>query len=275
MDKQANKEHWASWAQEHGEKVQATTRTATAKLIEIGALRAAISQHIGSEESSSRILEVGCGNGVNCVRLAQSFPNIDFVGLDYVPEMVMNAQQLATKEGVAARCTFEEGDALDLDRTLGDTKDFDIAFTVRCLINLQTDDNQVAALASLVSRVRPGGLILLIENSQQSYARQNALREMLGMEPRTPAAFNHFIDEELFFTEARKLPISHVKTVDISSLHDVLLYVLVPATNGGVVDYEHPLVSAATDLELRVNDDLASAFGGFGQNRLFIFQRTA
>lgn len=275
MDKQANKEHWTSWAQEHGEKVQATTRTATAKLIEIGALTAAITQYLGADESLSRILEVGCGNGVNCVRLAQNFPGVEFVGLDYVPEMVINAQQLATKEGVADRCTFQEGDALDLDRTLKDMKDFDVAFTVRCLINLQTDENQVAALTSLVSRVRPGGLILLIENSQQSYAKQNTLREILGLEPRTPAAFNHFIDEELFLMEAEKLPISHVNTVDISSLHDILLYVLVPATNGGVVDYEHPLVAAATDLELRVNDDLASVFGGFGQNRLFIFQRTA
>ncbi len=275
MDKQANKEHWASWAQEHGEKVQATTRTATAKLIEIGALRAAISQHTGSERPPSQILEVGCGNGVNCVRLAQNFPNTDFVGLDYVPEMVTIAQELAKKEGVADRCTFHEGDALDLDLTLGDTKDFHVAFTVRCLINLRTNENQVAALTSLVSRVRPGGLILLIENSQQSYTRQNKLREILGMKPRTPAAFNHFINEELFLREAEKLPLSHVRTVDISSLHDILLYVLVPATNGGAVDYGHPLVAAATDLESRLNDDLTSAFGGFGQNRLFIFQRTA
>ena len=275
MDKQANKEHWTSWAHEHGEKVQATTRTETAKLIEVGALRDAISQYIGSEESPSRILEVGCGNGVNCVRLAQSFTNMNFVGLDYVPEMITNAQVLATKEGVADRCTFYEGDALDLDLTLGNTKDFDLAFTVRCLINLRTDENQMAALMSLVSRVRPGGSIFLIENSQSSYTRQNRLREMLGMEPRIPAAFNHFINEDLFLGEAEKLPLTHVKTVDISSLHDILLYVLVPTINGGAVDYEHPLVAAATDLELQMNGALKSAFGGFGQNRLFIFQRTA
>lgn len=275
MDKQANKAHWTSWAQEHGEKVQATTRTPTAKVIEVGALDAAISQYVSSGETASRILEVGCGNGVNCVALAKKFPDSHLVGVDFVPEMITNAQQHAMAEGLADRCDFREGDALDLDKTLGDGEEFDVAFTVRCLINLQTDENQVAALASLVSHVRPGGLVLLIENSQQSYARQNGLREILGMTSRTPAEFNHFFDEEYFLREAAQLPLSHVKTVDISSLHDIVLYALVPATNGGNVDYEHPLVAAATDLEMAMNNDLASAFGGFGQNRLFIFHRTA
>lgn len=275
MDKQANKEHWTSWAHQYGQNLKATTRTATAKKIEVGALMAAITQHAGSRESALRILEVGCGNGINCVALAREFPNMQFVGLDYVSTMIASAQQLAAKEGVADACTFIEGDAFDLDSALSANKEFDVALTVRCLINLQADRNQVSVLASLVGCVRPGGVSLLVENSRQSYAKQNLLRAVLGMEPRSPAAFNHFIDENFFLREAGKLPLAHIATVDISSLHDILLYVLVPAINGGVVDYEHPLVAAATDLELGIGNELASAFGGFGQNRLFVFRRSA
>lgn len=275
MDRQANREHWASWAQEHGEKVHATTRTATAKTIEIAALTAAIDQFAGAKGVPYRVLEVGCGNGVNCIALAQRFPEMHVVGLDYVPEMIANAKQLAEQEHLTGRCSFIDGDALDLDESLGRTDPFDVAFTVRCLINLQTNENQVAAFASLVSRVRPGGLILLIENSQQSYAKQNVLREELGMEPRTPAQFNHFIDEEFFLKRAGELGVFHVKTVDISSLHDTLLYALIPATNGGIIDYAHPLVTAATSLEVEAMNVLASPFGEFGQNRLFIFHRSA
>lgn len=273
MDKQANKEHWTSWAREHGEGVKATTRTGTAKTIEIAALQSAFTQYLSEAGNPFRALEVGCGNGVNCIALAESFPVGEFLGVDYVSDMVQNASRSAESRGLIERCQFLEADAMDLGAALDGSTFFDVAFTVRCLINLQNDANQRAALASIASRVRSGGLVLLIENSQQSYDRQNGLRVELGMERREPAAFNYFIDESSLLKDLDKLGLEHVRTVDISSLHDIVLYVLLPAVNGGVVDYENPIVEAATRLEASDAGRLNSRFGGFGQNRLFVLRR--
>jgi hypothetical protein len=64
-----------------------------------------------------------------------------------------------------------------------------------------------------------------------------------------------------------------VETEDFGSLHDLILYTLVPAINGGEVDYSHPLVEAATVLSLKTAQDNPGAFGTFGQNRLYVCQK--
>jgi len=273
MDRQANKDHWTSWAREHGEGLKATTRTGTAKTIEVAALRSAFIQYLPEADGPFRALEVGCGNGVNCFALAESFSAGEFLGVDYVPDMVHHANRSAESRGLTERCQFFEADAMDLDAALGSTTEFDVAFTVRCLINLQNDANQRSALASIASRVRVGGLVFLIENSQKSYGQQNELRQELGLEVREPASFNYFIDETSLFKDLHEIALQHVRTVDISSLHDVVLYVLLPAVNGGVVDYESPIVDAAARLEAGDAGQLTSRFGGFGQNRLFVLRR--
>ena len=113
----------------------------------------------------------------------------------------------------------------------------------------------------------------MIENSQATYDDQNRYREMLGLPPRTPAAFNLFLDEKNILAH---LPTAGLELVDIEdfiSLHDLMLYVLVPAITDGTVDYEHPLVEAATKLSVAVSATTPSAFGAAGQNRLYTFRR--
>ncbi len=40
-----------------------------------------------------RILEIGCGTGVNLAALARAFPNAELVGVDISPEMLKQAQK--------------------------------------------------------------------------------------------------------------------------------------------------------------------------------------
>lgn len=273
MNREEIYDHWTSWAREHGEAIEATTRTQSAKSIELSALTSALARYTAIESQSTSVLEVGCGNGVNCVSLASSFSHSRIFGFDFVPEMVEHACSSAQSAKVNERCTFLVGDALQLE-TIEDLPDaFDIAFTVRCLINLESDSNQQKALKSIANRVVSGGYIFLIENSQQSYARQNDLRENLGLDARTPASFNHFIDEESFLDFAATCGLTLECIVDISSLHDIVLYALLPSVSDGAIDYKHPLVQAATQLEIANHTKLNSPFGGFGQNRLFIFHK--
>jgi ubiquinone/menaquinone biosynthesis C-methylase UbiE len=273
MNKEEIHSHWTQWAQEHGEAIEATTRTQSAKSIELSALNSAFVRYTSIESAPINVLEVGCGNGVNCVSIASHFPQSRVCGVDFVPEMVEHARSSAQSAKVSEHCTFLNGDALQLETINDLPHDFDIAFTVRCLINLQSDENQRQALKSIADRVVSGGYIFLIENSQQSYARQNNLRTTLGLETRNPASFNHFIDEVSFLDFATECGLTLQGVVDISSLHDTVLYALLPSITGGEIDYKHPLVHAATQLEIAHHEKLGSPFGDFGQNRLFIFHK--
>ena len=263
------RKHWTESAVEHGTALQATTRTWTAKMLEIDALSRRFGSVLGGADATGFVLEMGCGNGVNCLELARSFPNLAFDGVDYVPEMITGAEENRATSAAADRVRFFVGDAVGVGAIDALRATYDIVFTDRCLINLQTVELQKQAISALAAKVRPGGHLLMIENSMRTYGRQNHYRELLGLAPRTPAEFNVFFDEEEIVAHIDSGDLELEDVEDFISLHDLALYVLVPAINGGEVDYGHPLVEAAALLNKAVSAETPSAFGSAGQNRLF------
>lgn len=259
--------HWQNWATQYGTDLRATTKGSTAKLMELDALGRTmldISLELGG---ALRVLEAGCGNGKNCLTLVEQLPEAVFTGFDFIPEMIEAADELKAQMGKhAARLNFHVGNVLQMDLP---KQAFDVVFTDRCLINLNTPELQHQAIAGLADRLKSGGYLLMIENSQQTYGMQNRAREAVGLPARTPDAFN------LFFDEAKLLPflptagLELVDTEDFISLHDLVLYVLVPMVNGGKVDYAHPMVAAATQLNVALSGLSRNSAGGWGQNRLY------
>jgi SAM-dependent methyltransferase len=261
--------HWTESAVEHGAALGATTKTWTAKVLELDALARRFQAVLGGTDSPGAALEMGCGNGVNCLELATAFRNLRFDGVDYVPEMITSAEENRTSSPAADRVRFFVGDAVGVGAIEELEPAYDIVFTDRCLINLKTVDLQKQAISALAAKVRPGGHLLMIENSMGAYGRQNHYRELLGLPPRTPAAFNLFFDEDEILAHVRGSDLELVDVEDFISLHDLALYVLVPAINGGEVDYGHPLVEAAAMLNKAVSAETPGAFGAAGQNRLY------
>lgn len=266
-DADAVRTHWETLARQHGVELDATTKTPTIKRLEIAALARSLER--AELASGARILEAGCGNGRNCLELASMFPDARFTGFDYVPEMIEAARAGQAALGTE-NITFLVGDVRDPEETAGMEGPFDVVFTDRCLINLATHDEQFEALDALAALVHPSGELLLIENTLQAYSRQNGARKALGLPDREPPWHNLFLDEDLLFSHLEgRLEIVAIE--DFASLHDLLLYALVPASSGGDVDYDHPIVAAAT--ELLLNHEPARAVGAFGQNRLFVLRR--
>ena len=273
MDSKEVFEHWSDWARTYGTSLRATTKTSTAKTLELDALERRIKTIFGDQAAS--VLEVGCGNGVNCFHLANAFKNLNIDGVDYIPDMIASAQdKLSANSLLKDRLRFFQGDATSVenDRSLRDA--YNLVFTDRCLINLGSTETQIKTIASLASKIEPGGHLIMIENSLATYEKQNECRKYLGLEARIPAGFNHFFEEDKILRSLPNADLELVETEDFSSLHDLVLYALVPAINGGTVDYDHPLVHAATALSKCVSGDLPSIFGPFGQNRLFCCRRT-
>ena len=62
-----------------------------------------------------RYLELGCGYGFGLILLASTYPEHDFVGVDFNPEHIAHARRLVASAGLT-NVTFEEADFLDLAR---------------------------------------------------------------------------------------------------------------------------------------------------------------
>ena len=274
MEAAAIQTHWTDWASRYGTDVRATTRCRSAKRVEIEALRRRVASLLG-DAHDARLLEVGCGNGVNCIALAQGFPGARIDGIDFVPEMVEAARAGSREAGLADRLRFVVGDVTRLDAVQGIETRYDIVFTDRCLINLETAEAQGEAIATLAARLAAGGHLLMIENCLDTFGAQNAARIALGLEPRTPAAFNRFFTDAEMYAHVEAAGLALVEVEDFASLHDLLLYVLLPAANGGAIEYDHPIVSAAAELVTVPRDGPRPDFGAFGQNRLYVCRRAA
>ncbi|MCH2212782.1 MAG: class I SAM-dependent methyltransferase [Fuerstiella sp.] len=75
-----------------------------------------------------RVLEVGCGNAINLIELRKMNPNLEFFGVDYVPQRLEQAQKYfgADLDGIH----LQEGDVQHLDFN---DKSFDVVFSIHCL----------------------------------------------------------------------------------------------------------------------------------------------
>jgi SAM-dependent methyltransferase len=272
MDRAGIRNHWTSWAQAHGMHFKATTRGLTAKLLELDAFRRRLQSLF--DDGAFSALEVGCGNGINCIEMAKAFDRASFDGVDFIPEMVQAAIESARRGGVEQRTRFMVGDVTRLHEVSELHDSYDVVLTDRCLINLNTAELQGRAIRDIAAKLQPGGFLLMIENSRHTHGRQNLAREGLGLEPRAPAAFNRFFTEEEMSGHIASAGLELVEIEDFSSFHDLVLYALVPAVNGGAVDYDHPAVAAAAEMSSHFAAEEKNAFGAFGQNRLYVCRRS-
>ena len=268
MDLNSIKSHWKEWATTNGDNLYATTRTKTIKKLEIDVLRRWIEK---KGPTNNQILEIGCGNGTNCIALSQIFPDNIFYGLDYVDEMIAHAKKRA---GDIPNLQFGVDDATELRSPIIQGKAFDIIFTNRCLINLNTIELQKKAIKKVFEQLNPNGYYLMLENSVDSYANQNACREAAELPKRTPADFNLFLDDKIILPYLQNELNATIEAIDnFASLHDLFLYVISPLQNDGKVIYENEYLEGITDFLLKIGDFGYNKFGEFGQNRLYVIKK--
>ena len=273
INKESNfvKSHWENMSKKFGIDLKSTTKTITIKKLEINALSQAINYIIGQNLKVKNILEFGCGNGYNCFALSREFRNIDFTGVDYVQDMVNNAKTIAETEG-CENIRYMVGDILEIDK-IELFPAYDIVFTDRCIINLDSVEKQKKAICQLVSKIADGGYLILIENILQTYNKQNSCRKLMGLEERIPAPYNLFLDDNFVIECAKELALQLVNIHDFGSLHDLFLYVILPKMNDSTINYDDPIVDAITDFCINTTELTKNQFGEFGQNRLYLFKK--
>jgi SAM-dependent methyltransferase len=115
----------------------------------------------------SRVLEVGCGQGAVAVRLAQRH---DYTGVELDGASVEVARERMADAGLRGR--FVHGMVEELD---GEDTGFDLVCAFEVLEHIEDD---LAAATHWVSRLRPGGRLLLSVPAWQS--RYGAMDEAVG-----------------------------------------------------------------------------------------------
>jgi SAM-dependent methyltransferase len=289
VDKADNFQHWERWAAEYGVELRATTKCTSIKRLEVEALLRQISRH--REAPAPLVLEIGCGNGANGFALASRDPGLLYVGLDFSPQMILNAADVARRRagaGLNDRLAFGVADARKLVPPIAletrgphyagaaaaarlPAQGADVVFTDRMLINLASAEEQLQVMRGVAELVRPGGLFLMIENSVQTHRALNDVRVALGLPARPAADYNVFIDEKRVIEPFKQI-MQLVEVDDFGSIHDLLLYAVGPALSGGEVQYDSPLMTRTTDAILALAEKGLGA-GGFGQNRLWVWRR--
>jgi len=146
----------------------------------------------------SVVLDAGCGNGFTLASLATSISDCRFFGFDYSQGMVNAANELIREQGLADNVNICKATLLDPIPALRANiampeNGFDVIYTERSIINLDTLDQQAQAVQQLWSMVAPGGRLLLCEAFLDGLREINYYRDAVGLNPITPPWHNRYL----------------------------------------------------------------------------------
>jgi len=192
----AVKEYWDQRAGAAALNTNATTNDVYLRELEAKTLIATL-REIGLQPGA-RVLDIGCGDGYTTLQVASALPGVRFEGIDYSPNMVASARaRLAVDGAGAASASFAEGDATRLAEAFAPGT-FDVIYTTRCLINLESTEAQYDAIRQIADALKPGGWYLAIENFLEGQDNLNAARCRMGLPP-IPVRWHNLYFREVDF----------------------------------------------------------------------------
>jgi ubiquinone/menaquinone biosynthesis C-methylase UbiE len=116
-------------------------------------------------ERGAKVADVGCGHGWSTVLMAKAFPKSTFIGYDFHPDSIKDAQAHAKEHGVSANARFEVGLAKDY---VG--KDFDLVTCFDCLHDM---GDPAGASAHIKQSLKPDGTWMIVEPMAGDTLEQN------------------------------------------------------------------------------------------------------
>jgi ubiquinone/menaquinone biosynthesis C-methylase UbiE len=145
-----------------------------------------IQKHI---PEGAKILDAGCGEGEGTLTYA-SIPHTLVHAVDFSETRLEKARErLIGSKNVSFR-------QVDFLSTYELDNDFDFVISQRFLINLMEWPLQQKVLIDLMSRLKNGGRLLMLEGSRQGVDLLNVFREAWGLEPIPVKWHNLFFDDK-------------------------------------------------------------------------------
>jgi len=185
------------------------------------------------------------------------------ISIDYSKEMIDLAKS-QDKSGIIGTIHFEQGDILDLKIS----REFDVVFTVRCIINLMNKNDQKMSLENLANLVKNNGKLILLEAFSEGLEEINMVRDELGLESISPAYHNlHLVKNDV---------IEHLKNHGMELLvEDCFLSSYYFWTRAIT-----PALLKANNVNFKFNSKLDSyfkylpAYGNFSHIKILVFKKT-
>lgn len=165
------------------------------------AIEKVVCRYLPKSPGGTQLLDIGCGDGASTFEFAPFFERA--VAIDYVEGFIARATSAAERAG-AENIRFHVGDATDLSPWRERYGKFDVAVSIRCLINLATWQNQQKGIEEVANSLKPGGLYILSEGWQERMDGLNAARKSVGLEPMAVAPYNLLINRSAFDAAASK-----------------------------------------------------------------------
>jgi len=181
------KNHYKEQAKTWGNSKQSTMPDIFVRDKEVEKLKAIIPAVMKNIPGKANILEVGCGNGYTAEQIVKSI-DLNLTGIDFCEDFIAIA-----KKRDLERASFCVGDVLQLD--IGNNV-FDIVFTERCLINLESWEDQMRGINEIHRVLKPGGIFIMLEGFKDGLNNLNCAREVLGLEKIPEPFHNIYFDKE-------------------------------------------------------------------------------
>jgi len=174
------KSFWDGRARDAGlDDVEVTHRDVWQRWLEIQT----IERYLGPKD---RVLDIGCGSGYATKGFAPRVKEI--VGVDFSADMIARAAAEAPDNASFSVCNV-----LELSPETAGM--FDLAISIRCLINLGSWDLQQQAIANIASVIRPGGRYIFVEGVAGGRSALNALRQNIGLDAMPEVWHNQDFEE--------------------------------------------------------------------------------
>jgi len=130
-----------------------------------------LTEHIAKGD---RALDLGSGTGALSLRAAGKGAAV--LGIDVNPQMLEIARHRAKQVGLDSRVEFREAGVTDLESESAET--YDVVMSGLCLSEL-TEDEVSYALRQSFRALRPGGLLLLVDEIVPEDARKRILNAIV------------------------------------------------------------------------------------------------
>jgi SAM-dependent methyltransferase len=128
----------------------------------------------GPEVASARLLEIGCGDGVNAIAFAAANPNARAVGFDFSREAIARGHALVAAADIR-NAVLEVGDIVTYPR---DGEPFDY-ITCHGVLTWVPEDVRHALMDLIATRLAPGGIAYMSYDALPGAAAKQALVRFL------------------------------------------------------------------------------------------------
>jgi ubiquinone/menaquinone biosynthesis C-methylase UbiE len=212
------------------------------------------------------IADLGCGDGYSTIHVAMDAPNFHFYGIDYSQNMIAIAQRrLHETVDLSNRVSFALGDVTNLTSCFGNTL-FRLAVTDRCLINLESYDEQIHAISQIANHVELGGYYIAIENFVEGHNNMNEVRSAMKL-PEIKIRWHNLYFTEDEFKKAVQPFFELVELKNFTSSYYYatrVIYSKMCQLRNEQPDYSHDIHKLAVDLP---------PFGNFSPIKMALLRR--